>query len=147
MIRSLCLFIFICSFVTVTANVIKIPLHYATIQEGIDNASEGDTILVSSGIYFEQLWLNGNNITITSESGAASTIIDGSLLPQQDSLSLLYIINGEDQQTVIEGFTFRYGQGTYINVYSQERGGAIYCSESSFILKNSILVENTGYEG
>ena len=147
MIRRLCLFIIICTFVTATANVIKIPLNYATIQEGIDNANEGDTILVSSGIYFEQLWLNGNNITITSESGAENTIIDGSLLPQQDSLSLLYIINGEDQQTVIEGFTFRYGRGTYINVYSQERGGAIYCSESSFILKNSILVENTGYEG
>jgi hypothetical protein len=127
--------------------VIKIPLNYATIQEGIDNANEGDTILVSSGIYFEQLRLNGNNITITSESGAENTIIDGSLLPQQDSLSLLYVINGEDQQTVIDGFTFRYGRGTYINVYSQERGGAIYCSESSFILKNSILVENTGYEG
>ena len=139
--------IFLFFYCNIFAATLRVPSQYPTIQEGIDNANEGDTILVSSGIYYEQLYLNGNNITITSESGAENTIIDGSSLPQQDSLSLLYIINGEDQQTVIDGFTFRYGRGTYINVYSQERGGAIYCSESSFILKNSILIENTGYEG
>ncbi|MCF8240503.1 MAG: right-handed parallel beta-helix repeat-containing protein [Melioribacteraceae bacterium] len=147
MVRLLSLFIFIFSLGATYAKVIKIPLDYATIQEGIDNADEGDTVLVSSGIYFEQLKLRGNNIILKGELGAESTIIEGSFLPEQDSLSLLYIFNGENEQTVIEGFTFRYGQGTYINQYRKRQGGAIYCSESSFTLKGSIFIENSGYEG
>jgi len=40
-------------------------LHYKTIQSAIDEAHDGDTIKVSSGIYKENLQITNKNLTIT----------------------------------------------------------------------------------
>jgi len=143
----LILFMFSITNTIIISNVIKIPSNYKTIQEGLFNAEEGDTVLVSDGIYGEQIKFFGKNIFLTSENGAEVTIIDGSFLTEQDSSSLVYIYLGEDNQTIINGFTFRFGKGTYIDQYRQRQGGAIHCSASSFTLKNCTLIDNSGFEG
>jgi len=40
-----------------SATVINIPDDYSTIQGGIDASTDGDTVLVAQGIYFENLIL------------------------------------------------------------------------------------------
>ena len=45
----------------INAQIINIPGDYPTIQEGIDNATEGDTVLVAPDIYFENLRFNGED--------------------------------------------------------------------------------------
>ncbi len=59
----------------------SVPEDYATIQEALDHAVEGETILVANGTYQENLqWPNVNNITLRSRSGIAEAcVIDGSL--------------------------------------------------------------------
>lgn len=37
---------------------IHIPIDYNTIQEGIDNSKNGDTVLVHQGTYYENLNFN-----------------------------------------------------------------------------------------
>ena len=57
----------ILSLIIVTeARIINIPAEFDYIQEGIDNSSEGDTVLVASGTYYEQLVLSGKSITLAS---------------------------------------------------------------------------------
>jgi len=65
-------------FATVEAADIQVPGDYGTISEAIDAASPGDTIMVAAGVYYENLYID-KIIRIGSVSGAASTIIDGSV--------------------------------------------------------------------
>ena len=53
---------------------------YQYIQDGIDAAVDGDTVIVLDGIYTgtrnKNLDFNGKAITVTSQNGPESTIID-----------------------------------------------------------------------
>jgi hypothetical protein len=73
---------------------------YLTIQEGVDAASDGDTVLVASGAYdapgdYNEGSFGGKNITILSESGPDSTTMRG----------LFDVRPGRDTTAVLSGFT------------------------------------------
>lgn len=55
--------------------IITVPDDYPTIQEAIDAASQGDTIFVSSGTYYEHVAVNKNNLTLIGEN-MDTTVID-----------------------------------------------------------------------
>jgi len=54
---------------------IIVPDGYPTIQEAINNAASGDTILVRSGVYYERITIN-KTVALIGEN-KESTIIDG----------------------------------------------------------------------
>lgn len=58
----------------VTSAKIYVPTNYETIQSAIDNASEGEEIIVKPGIYEENLRIN-KSIILKSENGALSKIL------------------------------------------------------------------------
>ena len=62
--------VILCVFLSVAilcqADVIDIPSDFATIQEGINASTNGDTVLVQSGTYIENINFNGKNITLGS---------------------------------------------------------------------------------
>jgi predicted outer membrane repeat protein len=110
-----------------------VPSVYPTIQDAINVASNGDTILVSDGIYSENINYNGKNITVRSVNGAAVTTIqgDGSDAP------VVTFSNGESSSAVLDGFT----------IDNQGSGGAsmrgIYItSDSSPTIRNSVIRGN-----
>jgi thermitase len=55
---------------------IRVPSDYGTIQGAVNAAYEGDTILVASGTYHENLQIVTSGLTIVGEN-KTSTIIDG----------------------------------------------------------------------
>ena len=75
-------FVLLCAFVGVgvalaSATTIYVPDNYAKIQWAVDNASAGDTIIVSDGTYYENIKVD-KQLTIKSENGSANCIVDGS---------------------------------------------------------------------
>jgi len=117
------------------AATLGVPGTYATIQAAIDAASSGDTVLVSAGTYVENLTLDIRNagITLKSESGADSTIIDGNINGS------VIAINGA-RNTTVDGFTITNGSG--IGFGSTTRGGGIFINNNNVTIQNCIIYNN-----
>ncbi len=101
---------------------------FATIQHGIDISSNGDSVFVSSGTYFENIDYSGKNIAILGED-RESTIIDGN---QSGSVVTFDSIVGST--AVLSDFTITGG-----NAYD---GGGIYCTSSSPTIRDNIITGN-----
>ncbi len=125
------------------ADTINIPADYSTIQAGINASVYGDTVLVDTGRYVENINYNGKNIVLASlflttqdTSYISQTIIDGN---QNESVVKFY--SGEDSTAVLYGFTITNGNTYY-------GGGGIYCYDSSPSLENITITENSaGWDG
>ncbi|MHC1741859.1 MAG: Calx-beta domain-containing protein [Syntrophobacteraceae bacterium] len=127
--------------VVVHAATIYIPSDYATIQDGIDAAVDGDSVVVSDGIYagFGNVDLDshGKQITLRSENGAAHTIIDC-----QTALGTraFYLHTGETASTVLDGFTIANGKVA-------DNGGAVLIRGTSPTIRNCIFTGNNAANG
>jgi|GEM_PF-1853521 len=106
------------------ATLINVPDDFETIQGGINEAEDGDTVLVAPGEYVENINFDGKNILLTSffaitnnPQHIAATVIDG-----DQNGSVVTIANGE-QAAVVLGFTITNG--------SANRGGGIYIGDQS----------------
>ena len=124
-----------------TATIIRVPQDQPTIQEGIDSAFAGDTVLVDTGKYIENINFNGKNIVVASlflttndTSYLSQTVIDG------DSVgSVVTFESGEDTTAMLSGFRITNGWARY--------GGGIYCSSSSPSLVDLIINGNSVRRG
>jgi hypothetical protein len=132
---------------------IKVPSQYSKIQLAINNAKNGDTVLVDTGTYAENVKFRGKKIVLTSKyifdknvSTILSTVIDGQPTRSSDSVSAVLFSAGEDSTTQLIGFTLINGLGT--QVQGAFRGGGILVSgESSPQIKYNIVRNNSAVIG
>lgn len=108
---------------------IRVPGDRPTIQSAIDAASTGDTILVASGTYLENIDFHGKAVTVKAAGGAAATVIDG-----QHRGPVVTFSSGETAASLITGFTLRNGIA--------DEGGGIFVSNSSPVISNNIITSN-----
>lgn len=133
----------------------RVPADFPKIQLAINAAQAGDTVLVSPGVYSENLQLRGRDIVLSSryflEKDPAKTIretiVDGSQPTRADTASCILIWKGETRATVIQGLTLRGGRGTrwydhYVPGYFRE-GGGILSEFSSPTIRHNIIRDNT----
>ena len=86
--------------------IIRVPVDYSTIQEAINAAASGSIILVSSGVYCENLVID-KDLTLIGED-RLSTIIDGNRAGT--------VVHIKADRVVVNGFTVRNGtEGMYID--------------------------------
>ncbi len=105
---------------------------FATIQHGIDSASNDDTVLVHPGVYKENINFLGKNIMVGSlfvttgdEDYILQTVIDGNR-----NASTVTFANGEAATASLSGFTITngYAHGT---PWPKSSGGGVVCTNYS----------------
>jgi hypothetical protein len=119
---------------------------FTTIQAGIDDAVDGDTVLVKPGVYIisEPITFKGKVITVQSEAGPDTTTIEMDTPTDPDNASVVAFTDGEGPESVLAGFTITGGTGTrdpgYPNVYCD--GGGIFCYLASPTIEGNVIVGN-----
>jgi len=111
-------------------SIINIPDDFATIQLGIDAASDGDTVMVSAGTYIENInWPTVYNISLIGVH-MDSTIIDGGGVGK-------VIDNSDDTSYPIE-----ISNLTIQNGFTTGKGGGISLKMTGDITLKNIKVNN-----
>ena len=149
-----------------------VPSDFLTIQSAIDMSLDGDTIIVSEGIYSgtgnRDINFKGKKITVRSEypdcpEVVAATIIDcGGTEAEHHSGFLFH--SEEDANSVINGLTIKNGYAVdgagiscsssptirncnIIDCSAASRGGGIKCYGSSPIISGCNFTGNTAHTG
>ena len=162
--RVITVFLFILFFVPqIFSDIIRVPNDYPKIQLAIDASQPGDTIIVSTGRYYENINFKGKGITVASNflfswnlNDIDSTIIDGSQPTHPDTASCVLMYKpdqsfSDDSSAALIGFTLTGGKGT---VWEDEHGPGNYYREGGGILiqywaprvKFNIIKDNEAYD-
>lgn len=139
---------------------------FDSIQEAIEAANNGDTVVVHSGTYYEMLDFLGKSIHVTGFDPDVETqrnqpcpIIDADYQG-----TVVTFATGEDPNTALSGFTLTRGFGIYAGgilcsgahprisnclivgnrVESLIGGGAVYCIDSDAVFETCTMSGNYG---
>ena len=142
------------------AATIRVPSQQPTIQQGINAAANGDTVLVAPGTYTgssnRNLSFLNKDLVLRSESGPAVTTIDCQSLGRA-----FFLLDAESP--IIRGLTIKNGAGNsgaglfsvgaqpeiincvFRNNVATDRGGGLCCVWSSVELDSCQFIDNTAF--
>jgi predicted outer membrane repeat protein len=123
-----------------------------TIQDGIDNAQDGDEVVVLDGLYSgpgnRDLDYRGREITVRSANGPTHCVIDCEGSDADPHRGFIFLFQGIN--SVVEGFSIRGGlivDNPAHDYRGVGLGGAIFCLDSHVVIRNCIFVHNTAPVG
>ncbi len=126
--------------VTLLVEPIRVPQDYPTIQEAINAAAEPDVVLVSPGVYSENLVIENRGEVKVLGAGADNTIIDGGGIGSTVSFENV------TTDFVLHGFTIRNGIGDF-HGHDSVLGGGIFLEASSPKISNCQIRHNSAHWG
>ena len=107
---------------------------FETIQEGVDGAPDGFTVLVCPGTYEESVVIDGRELAVRSTDGADVTEVVGGTSGLTWSVS-----GGAGDEVTIDGFTVTGGSGS--------TGGGVACDGAALELRSNVVSGNDANRG
>jgi len=115
-----------------SGNTWYVPDQFGTIQAAINASSDGDTIIVRPGTYYENIdFAQGGApkaVTVRSEFGPDVATIDGG-----QAGSVVTFHSGAETDSLLIGFTITNG------------GYGVYCGNSSPTITDNVITANTSF--
>jgi predicted outer membrane repeat protein len=124
-----------------TYRTIFVPDQIPNIQSAIDQAWDGDTVLVSPGLYRENIQINEKSIALISHYfySLDDTFIDSTIITSDTNRTVITLNSIQDTTMIISGFTIRDGE--------YENGGGLHLFQSNPRLSGLNIVNNRGGKG
>jgi hypothetical protein len=117
---------------------------FKTIQEGIDASSDGDTVIVAEGTYFENIEFKGKNIVLTSTEPNDPGVVQKTIIDGNDAGSAVAFDGTENETCVLSGFTIRNGNAEWGGGIS---GGTDPAATYATIQNNTITANSAEHGG
>jgi hypothetical protein len=108
---------------------------YATIQEAIDVSGDGDRVIVSEGIYLENIDFKGKSVIITSVDPDDSIVVSNTVIDGRQLAPVVLFQGSESSTAKLTGFTITNGR-------SDGRGGGILGNGAQATIERCIIREN-----
>jgi len=102
--------------------------RYASVQDAIDDALEGHELVLSQGVYFEDIRLNGKSLLLRSTDPADTSVVAATIISGTDRA--VTFADHEDMNCVVSGLTIA------------DANDGIYCTEASPTIANCMVVGN-----
>ena len=114
---------------------------FATITRALQQAEDGDSIIIHPGEYFETIDFTGKQIVVGSLylTSGDSIYIEQTVIKGAGPGSIIVFESGETNTSILKGLTLSDGTSSH--------GGAIYIAESSPLLEDIIINSNTADYG
>jgi parallel beta-helix repeat protein len=103
---------------------------YDHIRHAISDADAGDTIIVSAGVYYENISFAGKNLTLSSTNPGDPAVVVATVI--NGGKQAVAFSGGEDANCVLSGFTITGSES------------AVYCSGASPTIANCHIENNGG---
>jgi len=141
---------------------IHVPADYSSVQEALDAAVSGDTVLVAPGTYDENLHFVNSGVALKSSHGPHETMIRGN---SDTAITMTVWFDTGVTDAVLEGFTITSTGGDVRGVYCHidsaptianniitgntvvGGGAGIYCYFSTPMIVNNLIYDNTVLQG
>ena len=111
---------------------------YDTIQEAIDAAQTGETIIVSPGTYYENINFDNKNITVKSVNPSNASIVTDTII---DGNKAGQVVEFDNDSSTLQGFTIQNGGA------NQGAGIIVYNNSSPAIKDNNITANKAAWYG
>ncbi len=139
---------------TIVWGEIHVPDDYNSIQAAIEAAKSGEIIVVSPGIYKENINFQGKNIAIISTEPDNPDIVAQTVIDGNNQGTTVIFNSGEGAEARLEGLTITGGNGTQgeyeiesydgttLNFVRNYGGGILVASGSNPTICNNVITKN-----
>lgn len=126
---------------------------FCTIQDAVDAASSGDTVLIGAGLYKQDVVMPGSQLRLVGMEGATATKLEA------QEIGAIFVSPGADVRMEGLGFSDRWGivstdarveivRCRFVRCFGYDfEGGAITATGSDLIITNSLFEENESLYG